>query len=308
MPLASQMVYTETPRLQVNFICTVNGGHGTSVEIFWNGPAGVTLPDTASTRQIDNGVFTSYLTLINVTASFTGTYSCTARYSIFCNGTVTSSTNLLVIGRPTIISQTVSPLVADSGSNVSFYFEFSSLPSNTSVCCSGPGGADINTTGIILRRLDNNAQSLIRTEINITSINHTHGGMYWCTANNSAGENTSTLLFLVRPVVEPSQVLAKNGDNVTLMCVSQSLPEPSYSWQIINGNDGFTIFPDTINLGSGSGGSMMTASPFFDFKPVNYRDEGMYRCVVNFGGMLEVESEGIVLTGKIKLFNFVIEL
>ena len=223
-PLMGKMAYVEAPDLEVVFTCTVRGGPSNGVVILWGGPAAVTLPDP-TTMEIRDGVFMSNLTLTNVTTAFTGLYYCTAAYNnSLCSANVSSNASLIVTGEPTIINKTGSPVKVNSGTNISLYFEFSALPSHTAVQCSGPDGAIETNVG----RTDNDTAFQIRLDVSIDSVNYTHGGQYLCTANNSAGDITATTLLLVRPVVEPREVLAKNGDNITLMCLAQSSPEPSY--------------------------------------------------------------------------------
>ena len=287
-------LHLESPDLEVSFICSVNGGVNSSVEIVWSGPEQVALPEPTVTETSD-GVFTSNLTLINVTSAFSGIYSCTARYNNSLCTTVDSSTaSLVVIGQPTIIDQTVSPSKVDNGETVILYYEFDSLPSHTNISCSGPDGVIFQEI-----RMDNDTSQLIRIDINISSVNYTHGGEYSCTANNSAGDITATTLLLVRPVVEPQEVLAMNGDRVTLMCLAQSFPEPSYFWEIFRDSNDSDAFPDEFGFVSGSGENMIATHPFLDFEPIQYGDAGVYRCMVNFNGICMLSSDGVLVAGEI---------
>ena len=301
-PLVAENTYVETPDLEVSFICTVRGGHSDDVVISWSGSAGVALPDP-TTVQIFDGVFMSNLTLTNVTTAFTGLYYCTAAHdNSLCTKNVSSKASLHIIatGKPTITNQRVSPVRVDSGTNISLCFEFSALPSHTDVQCSGPDGAIETNVGISLARSDNNTAFQIRLDISINSINYTRGGQYFCTANNSAGDITATTLLLVRPVVEPREVLAKNGDNITLMCLAQSSPEPSYVWEMLRKSSDNDTIPDVFGFVSGSGENMMATYPFLDFEPVGYGDVGVYRCVVNISGTWIASSDPVLLAGKVQ--------
>jgi hypothetical protein len=269
--------YSESPGLEVSFTCSINGGIGSSVEIVWSGP--VDLPEPILTESSD-GVFTSNLTLSNVTATFTGIYQCTGRYNnSLCFADVSSNASLVVIAPPIIIDQTEFLSKVDSGETVSLYVLFLSLPSHTDVNCIGPDGVVFEET-----RMDSNTQQSIHIDITISSVNFTHGGEYLCTANNSAGEITATALLLVRPVVEPKEALAKNGDNVTLLCLVQSFPEPSYIWEMLRDSNDSDTFPGEFGFVSGSGENMMATHPFLKFEPVEYGDAGVYRCMVNING------------------------
>ena len=283
--------HLESPGLEVSFTCSINGGIGSSVEIVWSGP--VDLPEPTIIESSD-GVFTSNLTLSNVTATFTGIYQCTGRYNnSLCFADVSSNASLVVIAPPTIIDQTELPSKVDSGETATLYFMFLSLPSHTDVNCVGPDGVVFEEI-----RMDNNTQQSIRIDIKVSSVNFTHGGEYLCTANNSAGDVTATTLLLVRPVVEPNKVLAKNGDNITLMCLVQSFPEPSYVWEMFRDSNDSDTFPDEFGFVSGSGENMMATHPFLDFEPVGYGDAGVYRCMVNINGTW-LFSDEVLLAGEI---------
>ena len=299
-----EMLYIEAPNLEISLTCTVNGGAGSSVDIEWNKPvrAALSEPQITQSESID-GVFTSNLTLTNVTTFFSGVYFCVSSYSI-CTSTITSNVTLFIVGPPSITNQTVSPIMTDSGVNVYIFFEFTSLPSHTYVQCSGPNGViDMNTQSVGFGRVDNDTGFLIRVEINIPSVSYTQGGVYSCMASTLAGNITATTLLLVRPVVEPQEVLAKNGDNVTLMCLVQSFPEPSYVWQNCRDSVHIGALPDSSmcdSVLSESGDSIFANQQLLAFEPVLYGDGGVYRCVVNFSGIWEASSYAILLAGEIE--------
>ena len=283
----------ESSGLEVSFTCSINGDVGSSVEIVWSGP--VDLPEPAITEG-SGGIFTSNITLINVTAAFTGIYQCTGRYNnSLCTADVSSNASLVVIAPPMIIDQTESPSIIDSGETATLYYNFLSLPSHTDVNCIGPDGVVFEET-----RMDNNTQQSIYIDIKVSSVNYTHGGEYFCTVNNSAGDITATTLLLVQPVVEPEEVLAKNGDNVTVMCLVQSFPEPSYVWEMFRDSNDSDSFPDEFGFISGSGENMMATHPFLYFEPIVYGDAGTYRCMVNINGT-RLFSDEVLLAGEILL-------
>ena len=102
-------VHITSPGLKVSFICTVDGGIGSLFEILWSGPV-VDLPN-ATLVEVGSGVFTSNLTLTNVTSDFSGIYECTTRYNNSLCGTTNTSSNasLVLLGPPTLTDQTESP-------------------------------------------------------------------------------------------------------------------------------------------------------------------------------------------------------
>ena len=290
-------IYSESPGLEVSFTCSINGGIGSLVEIVWSGP--VDLPEpTITDPESSDGVFTSNLPLSNATATFTGIYQCTGIYNnSLCFANVSSNASLVVIAPPAIIDQTELPSTIDSGETASLYFMFLSLPSHTDVNCVGPDGIVLEKI-----RMDNNTQQSIRIEIKISSVNFTHGGKYLCTANNSAGDVTATTLLLVQPVVEPSEALAKNGDNITLICLVQSFSEPSYVWGTFRDSNDSDIFPDEFRFISGSGENMMATHPYLNFEPVEYGDAGVYRCMVIINGTW-LFSDKVLLAGEINFYH-----
>ena len=306
-----QMVFVETPNLKVSFTCTVNGGAGNTVEIEWSGPVEVLFNYT--TNEVSDGVFMSNLTLTNVTNVFTGTYFCTAKYNnSLCTVNITSNASLVIVSPPTILDQTESTLTVESGVNVSIYFEFSSLPSHTDVQCSGPVGV-VNrndTSGIILERMDNDSALQIRLSLTITSVDYTHGGIYSCIAKINtvhADKVEATTLLLITPVVEPPEVLARNGDNITLMCLAQSFPEHSYVWLKFRHSNDSDVIPDefVVVTDRASRDSTYHFQSLY-FNPVHYGDEGVYRCIVNISAHNEtwLFSDGVLLTG-ILLYNVI---
>ena len=213
--------------------------------------------------------------------------------TIACALPVHCSCFIDLIAPPIITDQTESPFKVDNGETVTLNYEFSSLPSHTDINCIGPNSALFEEI-----RMDNSTQQSIHVDLKISSANHTHGGEYFCTANNSAGEITATTLLLVRPVVEPKEALAKNGDNVTLICLVQSFPEPSYVWEMLRDSNDSDAFPDKFGFVSDSGENMMATHPFLDFEPVEYGDAGVYRCMVYINETW-LFSDEVLLAGEI---------
>ncbi len=194
-------VYILSPSLTVSFTCTADGGVGSSVEILWSGP--VDLPD-ATVMEVSSGVFTSNLTLTNITTKISGIYECTTRYnSSLCTTNSSSNASLALLGPPILTHRTESPLIVNCGdSNATLYFKFSGL-TDVRYICTGPRGDDIETNdnvtlGTTSERMDNETEfQILRLNINITNVNYIHGGTYSCTASNSVGNTTATVLLQV---------------------------------------------------------------------------------------------------------------
>ena len=296
--LMGHMVHIESPELEIVLICTAYGGVGNAVDIVWSGPAVTSQP---ATMELNDGNYTSNLTLTNVTMFFSGVYECTARYAnILCTTSISSDLRLDVIAPPSVISVTQSPHIVNSGANVGFMFRFLAHPSFTSVTCNSPTGDNItmSTPGIIsFARVNNNDAFEITLFITVFHVVHADGGNYSCTANNLAGSITATTLLIVRPEVVPPQVLARNGANISLTCLTQSIPKPSFRWENIYRNDSNSI-PD-LSIGSGENTEIDSS---LTFEPIQYEDAGVYRCVVLFiAASLEISSNGSLLAGDINV-------
>lgn len=294
-------MYIESPGLEIVLTCSLKGGAG-KLDIVWSGPAVQLQPGTVRT---ENGTFVSNLTLTNATMFFSGVYQCTAGYeNSLCIANVLSNVRLDVIALPSIVDTTQSPLIVERGVNISLLFVFAAHPSFTNIHCRGPNGdIENNTSRISLTRSDNFSTFQLRLVINISTINHTHGGVYSCTAENRAGGISALILLLVRPIVGPEITLARQGDNVTLMCLAQSIPEPSYMWEMISvtDSDGSGSLLDPFE--SGSGENQIVTQSVLEFKPVQYKDNGNYRCVITFNGIWQVSSNEALLAGRYKHSN-----
>jgi hypothetical protein len=305
--LMGHMVHIESPELEIILTCTVYGGVDNAVDIVWSGPAVNSQP---AIMDINDGNYTSNLILTNVTMFFSGVYECTARYvNSLCTTSISSDLRLDVIAPPSVIFQTASPHIVNSGINVNFQFRFLAHPSFTDVTCNSPTGDNItsSTPGISFTRVNNNDAFEITLFITVFNVLHAHGGDYACIATNIAGSITAMTLLIVRPDVIPQQVLARNGDNVSLICSAQSLPEPSFTWKNVGNNDSDSI-PDIFSSSIGSGENTTTNSSLI-FEPIQYQNAGVYRCVVNFNAAaLEISSNGTLLAGDLCKYHDYTEL
>ena len=266
----------------------------------WSGPTPAlgTQPDVNETMD---GIFTSSLILSNPSMFFSGDYQCTARYiNELCTTSISSSARLDVIAPPVVLDHTSSPLILNRASNTRLSVQFEAHPNFTDVHCNGPSGdININTPRTTVSRIDDNSNFQILINIDIISIDFIHGGVYTCSANNSAGSIEASILLIVIPVVDPQQPLAKDGDNVTLTCLSQSSPEPSYLWEKrIDGGDS-DVFSSILNR---SVEITVVTDQSLNFAPIEYEDEGTYRCVITILYREQesmVSSEGITLSGSV---------
>ena len=119
-------------------------------------------------------------------------------------------------------------------------------------------------------------------------INGTNGGLYTCIAINEAGHDNSTVTLYVRPEIttQPRNQFVDPGDTVTLTCVADSFPAPTYQWQKMNMSGQFD------NL------SGQTATTY-TIANVVYEDFGRYRCVVTTATInVTINSMDAIIAGK----------
>ncbi|XP_019855188.1 PREDICTED: receptor-type tyrosine-protein phosphatase F-like isoform X3 [Amphimedon queenslandica] len=96
------------------------------------------------------------------------------------------------------------------------------------------------------------------------------GGYYTCIVVNEAGYATDNVMLFVPPVItlNPTDQYAHPGDTVTISCMADSFPPPTYQWQVLN--------TDT-NMYQDINGETMTN---FTIEEIDYDQFGMYRCAV----------------------------
>ena len=294
-----RLSYIGLPNHKVNLTCAVDNGIGKAADIVWDGPIIVNQP---TPTEISRGVVSSSLILTNVTMFYSGVYCCTAKYSnSMCISNISSHTELVIIASPIVIRQTESPFIVNRGDNLSLHIDFQAYPSFTSVQSRGPDGHIRNTSSLTFVRIDNETRFLVQLTIKIIHVNYTHGGMYTFTASNFAGSENTSILLVVGPIVEPELILTKNGDAATFMCFTRSIPEPVIVWEMSSETDVISSGNDVDLLGtseSGNGENQIMTRPLLEFNPVQYEDNGFYKCVVSFNNSVPVSSNEVILFGK----------
>ena len=126
--------------------------------------------------------------------------------------------------------------------------------------------------------------------LSLSSVNATqNGGEYICVAINEAGAgSSSTANLYVRPEIttQPINQYVRQGGTVTLTCIADSFPAPTYQWQRMN-------MPGQFDDLSGETNTTYTIAN------VVHEDFGRYRCEVTTPTINEVVNSSVALiTGK----------
>ena len=100
------------------------------------------------------------------------------------------------------------------------------------------------------------------TMLSVIDINASHGGNYSCTVSNAAGNDSASTTLYVAPyiVTQPdAETLAVNGSNLYISCNASGFPTPKVKWVDMQGSE-------------------VSNSSQLQFRPVQFGDEGLYRC------------------------------
>ena len=245
------------------------------VNITWSGPvASLPLPvNTPVPSQED--LMISNLT-VNITGpSFEGDYRCTAQYTN-CIGTTTSNPTNFIILLPPTISKGPLDQVVDVDSNISLTCTANFLDT-VFITWTAP------VTDLIVQEVTT-ADSITST-LTVNEVEINNGGEYTCTVGNEAGSNSASSILYIRPVITPAMILTSVGEDVTLTCGVQDTPPGTFQWEKMNLSG---IFNPLANESEHN----------LTLYPVEFGDEGSYRCIVNTSQFGEQMSSISVITGK----------
>ena len=100
--------------------------------------------------------------------------------------------------------------------------------------------------------------------LTLADVGASTGGMYTCVVTNAAGSDYDSTFLFIAPyfIIEPVNEEIINGSTVTLQCVAEAFPSPSYLWTRTNGLPIREVF-NTESL---------------TISPVLFGDEGDYYC------------------------------
>ena len=120
------------------------------------------------------------------------------------------------------------------------------------------------------------------------------GGYYTCIAVNEAGYDTDNVTLYVSPAItlNPVDQYAHPGDTVTISCLADSYPPPTYQWQRWN---------TATNMYENIDRETMTSYTIDD---IDYDQFGLYRCAVTTPTINQMTfSQSALITGKLQFIQ-----
>ena len=128
--------------------------------------------------------------------------------------------------------------------------------------------------------------------LTMANVNASTGGMYTCVVTNAAGSDSDSTFIFIAPyfISEPVNLEATNGTSVTLQCVAEAFPSPSYLWAR---TDRQPIREEVI-----------TASNLLNIDPVLFGYQGDYYCIATSREEV-ARSRDATLTSKKIMISFI---
>ena len=236
------------------------------VDIYWDTPLELSSPN----NSIQGDFVNSTLTFIAANDSFEGDYRCIAQFDS-CSIDVSSPPATFTF-LPTIITPPQDEL-ATTGDNITLSCSATNFGS-TSITWTGPSGSLMG---------DQVTGDEVSSSLTLTGVDSSDGGEYTCTATNEAGNDSSTAIVYVRPVVTPDLLTAARDQMVSFNCTVQDSPMANISWEKMDEFGAFiplNVSDQTLEL------------------TVEFGDMGVYRCVVSIALFGVLNSSSSLLTGK----------
>ena len=113
---------------------------------------------------------------------------------------------------------------------------------------------------------DTDIQGETMEMLTLNDVDASTGGLYTCVVTNAAGNDSASTYVFIAPyfISQPMNEEVTNGSSVTLQCVAEAFPSPSYLWARTDG----------LPVREG----LVTTTSLFIFNPVHFGDEGNYSC------------------------------
>uniref|UniRef100_A0A1X7TSP2 Ig-like domain-containing protein n=1 Tax=Amphimedon queenslandica TaxID=400682 RepID=A0A1X7TSP2_AMPQE len=253
----------------VTFTCSAEGGPD---NIFtWTHSIMGQISDGG--RFIIESTFFSRLTVTDVIGADFGTYTCMVMNLAGSGNAITEPITTSPEGFSAI--SPVNNITLDRGNDITLNCTTTAGPINKyswfhnatqSVCC--PFGQDANITELVEQRTVSRVG--MNSDLELTSVNASHGGIYECILSNDAGSEALSTSVFIRPYFAeqpPDNVYTEVDGNVTLDCNAESYPYPSFQWEKKNDAGVFALI-------SGETGRYLM------FSSVTTDVIGEYRCIV----------------------------
>ncbi|CAG2218677.1 unnamed protein product [Mytilus edulis] len=227
-----------------------------------NGNTVVEIGDTTNNNKYGGSAVSSpSLIIYNAEESDEGNYKCKVTNSV---GTgISPTTNLEVVGNIPIVTVTTSAYIVDVNSSITLDCQVTVNPTHTSVFWQKVTGG--NTETIYIHGGKYNGSSISNPSLNISDVEFSDAGTYYCYARNSVGTGSSTQVVLAVSGNTPSVSLSQNnmtvnyGNNVTIGCVVVANPyQTSVYWQKISGE--LTVTIDMTNTSKYGGATVALPS------------------------------------------------
>ena len=148
---------------------------------------------------------------------------------------------------------------------------------------------------IVLPFIIQNGSTLTISSINATQ----NGGEYLCVVVNEAGAESNSTSLYVRPSIttQPMDQYINEQERVTLTCIADSFPAPTYQWQRMN--------VTTKEFEDLSGETNTT----YIITDVKHEDFGRYRCLVTTPTInVTINSTVAFITGNYLIIDYFVLL
>ena len=178
-----------------------------------------------------------------------------------------------------MLLNTVSPLTIIDPQSINQTYHRNDTANLVCASSGGPNNAfqwQANDTDITGETMEN---------LTLTNVNASTGGMYTCVVTNAAGSDYDSTFLFIAPyfTTEPISVETSDASSVTLLCVAEAFPDPSYLWS--RADDVPTR------------GAVANDTNTLVFSPVFFGDEGDYYCNATSREAV-ARSQDVTLTGE----------
>ena len=152
---------------------------------------------------------------------------------------------------------------------------------DVTLICTAMGGPDN-----VFQWMDSsNAVVESSSTLTLANVTATDGGEYTCMVSNAGGVSSASTSVFISPyfIVEPQDVGGASGTMVTLTCMAEAFPAPTYQWS-------------RVGMATISSTATGESSETLVFNSLAVGDEGDYICNATSNG-ISVQSQPATLSG-----------